>query len=63
MRGNGKKRAFAASTALALALTISACDTTDPDNGDTGDTDDGVVTTTIDEMTTTTGGLTTTTAP
>lgn len=45
-----KKRAVALSTALALALTVAACDTADPDNGD--DTGDIGVTTTFNTGTT-----------
>jgi len=47
-----KKRAVALSAALALALTVAACDTADPDNGD--DTGDIGVTTTMDPLTGTT---------
>jgi hypothetical protein len=61
MRTNGKKRAIAASTALALALSLGAC-AGDDDNGDTDDTgDNGATTTTVAEMTTTTTAAATTT--
>lgn len=56
------KRVVAASTALALALTLSACAGDDDDNGTNGDTDENGVTTTVgDDLTTTTSDLTTTT--
>lgn len=49
-----KKRTVALSAALALALSLAACDSADPDDGtnDTGDI--GGVTTTLDPMVTTT---------
>lgn len=71
MRAKTSKRVLAAGTALALALTLSACDNGDDDpNGTDGDTgDNGATTTTVaDEMTTldlttTTLGGTSTSAP
>jgi hypothetical protein len=57
-----KKRAVAFSTALALALTVAACDA-DPDDGDTGDTGDVGVTTTFNTGTTMDPGTGTTLAP
>lgn len=51
-----KKRAMALSAALALALSLAACDSADPDNG-TDDGDLGGVTTTLG------GDLGATTAP
>lgn len=47
-----KKRALALSAALALALTLAACDSADPDNG-TDDGGDLGVTTTVPMVTTT----------
>lgn len=48
-----KKRALALSAALALAVTLAACDSADPDNG-TDDGGDLSVTTTLEPMVTTT---------
>lgn len=56
-----KKRAVALSAALALALTVAACDTDDPDNGD--DTGDVGVTTTFGTGTTMDPATSTTLAP
>lgn len=49
MRNSKKKTAVFASVALAVALTLSACTSDNPDNGDNGGTTDtgGVTTTTI----------------
>ncbi len=46
---NRKKTAVFASVVLAVALTLSACTSDNPDNGDNGGTTDtgGVTTTTI----------------
>lgn len=59
------KRVAATVTALALALTLSACNTEDDPNGTDGDTGDTGVTTTIlgDVTTTTLDFATTTSAP
>jgi len=48
-----KKRAVTLSAALALALTLAACDSADPDDGTDGG-DLGVTTTIFDPMVTTT---------
>ncbi len=49
-----KKRAMALSAALALALSLAACDSADPDNGTDGGDLGGVTTTLGDPMVTTT---------
>ena len=52
---NRKKTAIFTSVVLALALSLSACASDDPDNGGTSDPGDGGVTTQpLDQMTTTT---------
>jgi hypothetical protein len=57
-----KKRAVALSAALALALTVAACDTADPDDGG-DDTGDIGVTTTFGTGTTMDPATSTTLAP
>lgn len=62
MRHN-KKRSIAVGAALALMLTLSACDTENDDpNGNNGDTGDNTTTTFVSDTTTTLADLTSTTA-
>lgn len=49
-----KKRAIFSSIVLAVALSLSACASDDPDDGVDDTTDTGGVTTTIADMTSTT---------